>query len=154
MSLTSCTSSFLSYHESEKIHVSDLLWLRPVLIVRSTRLLVHQTIATLDQFLQPLGETCRRSAIDNSVIKADRQAQVFPDRDLPVNDPRLLANTTHYNSECWFGCRDAPACTLPKHAHCRDAHRPPVFLPLLGIPSPYPGEDPEERSKEKGRQGL
>src|SRR5204862_87652 len=36
---------------------------------------VAQTIGAFDQFFQPLGETCRRSAIDRLVIKADRQTR-------------------------------------------------------------------------------
>ena len=46
--------SFMS--SSEKAHVSDLLWLGFAFIERRTRLLVHQAIAALDQFFQPLGE--------------------------------------------------------------------------------------------------
>src|SRR5512135_1324294 len=102
---------------SEKAHASDLLWLGSALIERKTRIQVHQAIAALDQFFQALGEASRRSAIDQSVIKANRQAQVFPDSDLSVHDPRLLANATHCNSECWFGWRHAPAGTFPKHTH-------------------------------------
>src|SRR5947208_15821772 len=46
---------------------------------------IEKTIAALNQFFQPLGEACRRSAINNLVIKADRQTQIVPDRYLPVN---------------------------------------------------------------------
>jgi hypothetical protein len=45
---------------------------------------VGQALAALDQFFQPLGEACRRSAIDHIVIKADHQAQVFADGDSSV----------------------------------------------------------------------
>src|SRR5712692_84927 len=116
---------------------------------------VVETIAALNQFFQPLGETCRRCAIDDLVIKTERQAQIVPDGDVPVNDPRLLANATHRHHEwCRGGWRDTPARTVPKHAYCRDAHRPHVLLPQPWMRSPYPGEDPEVGFKEKSRKGL
>ncbi len=61
---------------------------------------VEKTIAALNQFFQPLGEAGRRSAIDQGVIKADRQTEIVPDGDVPVNHPRLLANAAHRQEEC------------------------------------------------------
>src|SRR6266852_9838845 len=92
---------------------------------------VAETIAALNQVFQPLGETCRGSAVDRLVIKADRQTQIFPDGDVPVNDPRLLANTAHRHPEGMGGERDAPSGPFPKHPRCCHAHHPPVFLPHL-----------------------
>src|SRR5215471_9858283 len=53
---------------------------------------VVQAIAALNQFFQPLGETCCRGAIDDILIKTDRQTQIVSHNDLPVHDPWLLAN--------------------------------------------------------------
>src|SRR5690348_17385570 len=50
--------------------------------------------------------------------------------------------------------RSTPAGTFPEHADCRDADRPHILLPHLGIPSPNPREGPEERSEEKIRHDL
>src|SRR6266851_5106221 len=60
---------------------------------------VVETIAALNQFFQPLGEACCWSTVDRLVIKADRQTQIVPDGDVPVNDPRLLANAAHRHPE-------------------------------------------------------
>src|SRR5436305_1498797 len=46
---------------------------------------VVETIAALNQVFQPLGETCRRSAIDHAVIEAQRHAEVFEESDVPVD---------------------------------------------------------------------
>src|SRR2546423_13811782 len=86
---------------------------------------VVETIAALNQFFQPLGEAYCRSAIDRLVIKADRQAQIFADGDVPVNDPRLLTNAAHRHPEGMGGERNSPSSPFPKHPHCCDAHRPP-----------------------------
>src|SRR6266536_4707590 len=116
---------------------------------------VAETIVALDQFFEPLGETCCRSAIDHVVIKTDRQTEIVSDSYLPVNDTWLLAYAAHCHHECCRGgYRDAPARTVLKHAHCRDAHRPHVLLPQPWMRSPSPGEDPEVGLKEKSRQGL
>src|SRR5262249_51454850 len=86
----------LFHLRSGKAHVSDLLWLGFALAERSSSLLLAgQAVAAFDQFFQPLGETCRLGAIDHVVIKADRQAQVFADGDLPVDHPRLFADAAH-----------------------------------------------------------
>src|SRR6266487_2147268 len=93
---------------------------------------VVETIAAFDQFFQPLGEACCRCAIDDLVIKADRQTQIVPDGQVPVNDSRLLTHAAHRHHEwCRGGYRDAPARTVPKHAYCRDTYRPHVLLPHL-----------------------
>ncbi len=102
--------------------------------VRSGRLQrdhgVEKTIAALDQFFQPLGEACCWCAIDDIVIEADRQTQIVTYRDLPVNDPRFLANATYCHHErCRRGYWDAPARTVLKYAYCRETHRPHVLLP-------------------------
>src|SRR2546429_669101 len=80
---------------------------------------VEKTIAALDQVFQPLGEARRRSAIDDIVIKTDRQAQILPQSDVPIDENRLLTNAAHRHHKCWEGWRDAPTCPFPKHAHCR-----------------------------------
>src|SRR6266700_3724038 len=116
---------------------------------------VEKTIAALNQFFQPLGETCRRSAVDDIVIKTDRQTQIVPDGDGPVHNTWFLRNAAHRHHECCRrGYRDAPARAVPKHAYCRDTHRPHVLLPHLWLRSPSPGEDPEVGFKEQSRQGL
>jgi len=69
---------------------------------------------------------------------------------MPVHAPWFLANTTHYNSECWAGWRDAPTCPFPKHPNRCEFHRPPVPLFHLWIPTYHP----QEESEEKGRQEL
>src|SRR2546428_2614010 len=116
---------------------------------------VAQTIATLNQFFQPLGEACCRSAVNNIVIKTERQAQIVPDGDGPVHHTWFLRNAAHRHHErCRGGYRDAPARTVPKHAYCRDTYRPYILLPHLWMRSPYPGEDPEVGFKEKSRKGL
>src|SRR5512142_208775 len=109
---------------------------------------VEKTIAAFDQFFEPRSEASRRSTIDDIVIKTDRQAQIVPQSDVPINEYRLLTNAAHRNHQCWHGLRDAPTGALPKHAHGCDAHRPHELLPHLGISSPYQVESPEERSKE------
>src|ERR1700693_4538476 len=68
---------------------------------------VIEIIAALNQVFEPLGEACRRSAIDNIVIKTNRQAQIVPDSYVPINDTRLLADAAQRNHECWGGWRDA-----------------------------------------------
>ena len=60
---------------------------------------VGQTIAALDQVFQLLGEACCRCAIDDIVIKTDRQTQIVPQSDVPIHDNRLLANTAHRHAE-------------------------------------------------------
>ena len=95
---------------------------------------VVETIAALNQFFQPLSEACCWSAVDRLVIKADRQTQIVPDGDVPVNDHRLLTNAAHRNPEGMGGERDSPSGPFPKHPDCCEAHRPPVLLPHLGRP--------------------
>ena len=99
---------------------------------------VVETIAALNQFLQPLSEACCWSAVDRLVIKADRQTQIFPDGDVPVNDPRLLANAAHRNPEGMGGERDSLSGPFPKHANCRHTYCPPVLLPQLRRSFPHP----------------
>src|SRR6266581_6778586 len=99
---------------------------------------VEETIAALDQVFQPLGEACCRSAIDHIVIKTDRQTQIVPDGDVPINDPRLLTNAAHRNPEGMGGESNSPSSPFPKHPDCCDAHRPPVLLPHLRIPFSHP----------------
>src|SRR5260221_369681 len=107
---------------------------------------VEKTIAALNQFFQPLGEACCRSPIDHLVIKADRQTQIVPDGDVPINDPRLLANAAHRHPEgMGVGWRNAPATPFPKHAHCRESHRPHQVLPHLVRRSNAPEGTPEAR---------
>src|SRR5438270_11362994 len=84
---------------------------------------VEKTIAALNQFFQSLGEACCRRAIDDTVIKTDRQTQIVPHRDVPFNDPRLLANTAHRHPESMVGVRNSPSSPLPKHLHRCNGHR-------------------------------
>src|SRR6266576_1026217 len=83
--------------------------------LRTTRLDrgVEKTIATLNQVFQPLGKACGRSAVDRLVIKAERQTQIFADGNLPVNDPRLLADAAHRNPEGMGGEWDSPSGPFP-----------------------------------------
>src|SRR6266699_151751 len=114
---------------------------------------VVETIAALNQFFQPLGEACCRSAVDHLMIKADRQTEIFPDSYAPVNDISFHANTAHRNIECLGGgWRDAPSGLFPKHTNRREAHRPKDVLLHLWIRSTYTPEGPKETSDQKGRQ--
>src|SRR6266487_129914 len=116
---------------------------------------VAETIVALDQFFEPLGETCCRSAIDHVVIKTDRQTEIVSDSYLPVNDAWLLAYAAHCHHECCRGgYRDTSARTVPKHAYCRDAHRPHILLPQPWMRSPSPGEEPEVGLRSESWQGL
>src|SRR5437763_9741535 len=85
---------------------------------------VAQTIAALNQLFQPPREARRRSAVDHLMVKANRQTEIFPGGDAPVNDLSFHANPAHRNIEgLGGGWRDAPAGPLPKHPNRREAHR-------------------------------
>src|SRR5262249_15543115 len=109
---------------------------------------VRQTVAAFDQHFQPTREACCRCAVDDLVITTDRQAQVVPDRYLPVHDPWLLANPAYRHPERWrVAWRNTPPGPFAKHAHCREGHRPHVFLQLPGIPPHHPQEEAEEEDR-------
>src|SRR6266851_4107000 len=115
---------------------------------------VIEAIAALNQVFQPLGEARCRSAVDHLVIKADRQTEIFPHGDAPVNDLSFHANPAHRNIEgLGGGWRDAPSGPFPKHPNRREAHRPKHVLPHGWIGSTEPPEGPKEPPDQKGRQG-
>jgi hypothetical protein len=105
---------------------------------------VQKTIAALNQFFQLPGEACCRCAVDRLVIKAERQAQVFADGDLPINDPWLLAEAAYRYPEGVGGERNSPSSPFSKHPNCGDAHRSPILLPHQGRPFSYPYHEMKE----------
>src|SRR6266699_3973438 len=97
---------------------------------------VAETIAALNQVFQPTCEACCRSAVDHLMIKADRQAEIFPDGYAPVNDTSFHTNAPHRNIECLGGgWRDAPSGPFSKHTNRREANRPKDFLLHMWIRS-------------------
>src|SRR5947209_14720589 len=86
-------------------------------------LLIEQAEAAFNQVFQPLGEACCWSAVNNVMIQADRQAEIFSDGDVSIHDARLLNNAPQGELKRLACCRDRPAYTWPKHADGCDAAR-------------------------------
>src|SRR5438309_5354350 len=68
---------------------------------------VEKTIAALNQFFQPLGETCCRGPVDGRVIETQGHAEIFADGYLPSNDAWLPSYTTQGNIKAMVVDRDA-----------------------------------------------
>src|SRR6266702_773519 len=111
-----------------------------------------EAIATFDQLSQSRTEASCRGTVDQTMIEAQRHAQVFADGDLPIDDPRFLNDAAQGNIKGMVVDRDTPAATFAKHPDCRYAHGPTVLLLHPWIRLTHPAEAPPADSEERGRQ--
>jgi len=63
-------------------------------------ILVAETIAALDQFLEPLGKPRGWRAVNNVVVEAERHTQKLTDLHASVNDHWFLGNAAEGDSQC------------------------------------------------------
>lgn len=57
---------------------------------RSLDFALSEAVTTFDQFFQPRGEACCWNAVDEIMIQADRETEIFPD----LYSPRVGASET------------------------------------------------------------
>src|SRR5713226_5899817 len=111
-----------------------------------------EAVATFNEFFQTLGEAGCWGPIDQIVIEAQCDTEVFPDSDVSVDDPWFLSDPTQGEIKGMVIDRDAPARTLAKHTHCRDTHGSTVLLLHRGRPALHPPEHWPEDSEDHQRQ--
>src|SRR5713101_1735214 len=111
-----------------------------------------EAVATFNEFFQTLGEAGCWGPIDQIVIEAQCDTEVFPDSDVSVDDPWFLSDTTQGEIKGMVIDRDAPTGTLAKHTHCRDTRGSTVLLLHRGRPALHPPENRPEDSEDHQRQ--
>lgn len=89
---------------------------------------LSDAVTTFDQFLKPLYEARRGSAIDNVVVDADRHAQVFTVYKLPVDEGRFFCDAAERDLQSVIGNGDAPAAAIAEHAYSGQGHGAVHFL--------------------------
>src|SRR3970040_737805 len=105
-----------------------------------------KAISALDQLFKTLDEASCRSAVDNVMVDADRDTQVFTDSDLSIHHTWFLRNTAQGDLECMVGNGNPPAAAKPEHPYGRHDYCTVIILDKLWILEKEPIDDPPEES--------